>query len=165
VAFVQGNRLLVSKLVSGTDQWAQQAGALNRSVGNVPSNPSIDFAGSNRDVPWVAWTEANQINAGWCNGNNWLLTPLLNRDPAREAGQPALTAGATISGSEPLPWVAGSEFTSDLAQIAVSRAVADAGAQGGYRWQAVGDPLSFAAARNATNPDLDFAGTAILRSD
>lgn len=158
VAFVQNNRILVSKLISGADQWAQQDGALNRSLAITASSPSLDFAGSNRDVPWVAWNEAGQINAGWYNGSNWVLTPILNRDPAREAGQPALAAGATVSGSEPLPWVAWGEFTSDFVQIAVSRAVADAGAQGGFRWQAVGDPFSFAAARDATNPDLAFAG-------
>jgi hypothetical protein len=161
VAFVQSNRLLVSKLVSGTDEWAQQDGALNRSLANIARSPSLDFAGSNRDVAWAAWVEGEVplVNAAWYNGSNWVLTPILNRDPNRQAIQPVLAAGTTISGTEPLPWVAWVEAVqSDFPQIAVSRAVADAGAQGGYRWEPVGGVQSFDALRNAAMPDLTFAG-------
>jgi hypothetical protein len=43
-------------------------------------------------------------------------------------------------------------------QIVVSRALVDASAQGGYRWQSVADTLNFDPARNAQEPDMVFAG-------
>jgi hypothetical protein len=163
VAFVQNNRVLVSKFVSATAEWVQQDGALNRSLANAAQTPALAFGGGNGDVAWAAWSETvsptRQINAAWFNGASWVLTPVLNRNAAQNADSPALATRVLVSGTEALPWVVWSEAGSGGSrQIVASRALANGSAQGGYSWQAVGDPAQFDAARNAVTPDLAFAG-------
>jgi hypothetical protein len=155
VAYALNNRVLVAQWDSSANGWVQQNGALNRSLANAAGNPSLDFAGAARDVAWVAWQEAGQINAASFNGANWAITPILNRNPANEARDPVLVAGATVSSAMPLPWVAWSESTGNAAQIAVSRAVPE---QGGFGWEPVGAPFTFAPNRVAFSADLAFAG-------
>jgi hypothetical protein len=161
VAYVQNNRVLVSALVS--DTWQPQDGALNRSLANVAQDPAIDFAGPNRDQAWVAWVETvagtPQVMAARFNGTNWALTAVLNRHPAQSAGRPDLTAGSTVSGTAPLPWAVWPETAANGSrQIVVSRAVANAGAPGGFEWVTVDGALNLDPARNGAQPELAFAG-------
>lgn len=167
VAVVQNNRIVVNKFVSATATtsatWQAVDGILNRGSANVAAHPSLDFAGVDRATPWVAWRETvdslHLLNAAFFNGSSWTLTPLLNRDTTHNADDPALTAGAVVSGAVTLPWVAWSERdAAGIAQLVVSRAEADSGAQGGFRWQSVGNTLNVDGQRNGTHPDLAFAG-------
>lgn len=162
VALAHENQIVVSQFMTATQSWVQQAGVLNRSLANPAGEPSLDFAGNNRDVPWVAWRETvdglDLVNAALFNGSSWNLTPILNRDTTHAARQPTLTAGAIISGATPLPWVTWVENEGDVGQIVVSRAEPDNRVQGGFRWQAVGDVLNFDPGRAAVQPDLAFGG-------
>lgn len=167
VAIVQNNRLVVNRLMTATSTptvtWQQVDGILNRSSANVAANPSLTFAGADGTTPWVAWRETvdnlQLLNAAFFNGSSWTLTPLLNRDTTHNADYPVLTAGTVISGEAPLPWAAWSESTATgVQQIVVSRAEVDSGAQGGFRWQAVGDALNIDPQRQGQRPDLAFAG-------
>lgn len=163
VALIQNNRVVVSMFVTDTATWSQQGGLLNRGSANVATDPSLIFAGSNLSTPWVAWGETvdstTQINVSSFNGTSWSLTPLLNRDPAQSGSSPVLAAGALITGSTPLPWVAWvEENTEGIAQLVVSSAQQDNRSPGGFSWQAVGTSLNLAPTRAATKPDLTFAG-------
>ncbi len=166
VALAHNDQVVVSKFMTATQSWAQQNGVLNRSLANPAGEPSLDFAGDKRELPWVAWRETvdgvDLLNAATFNGSNWNLTPILNRDTAQPANQPTLTAGAIISGATPLPWVTWVETRATTGgttgQIFVSRAEPDNRAQGGFRWQAVGDALNFDPARTGNQPDLAFGG-------
>lgn len=163
VALTQNDRILVSKYMSATASWQQQAGVLNRISANVASEPSLTFAGTAAETPWAAWQEdaggVTVINASSFNGTAWNLTPILNRDPAQNAVQPAIVAGSTVTGAIPLPWVAWSEDDgSGSSQLVVSRAQPDNRVQGGFGWLAVGSTLNLAPTRTAVAPDLAFAG-------
>jgi hypothetical protein len=163
VAFAQNNRVLVSRFISPTAEWVQQDGALNRSLANVARNPALAFGGTDGNLAWAAWSEVvsstSQLNAAWFNGAAWVLTSVLNHDAAGSADSPALATATLGGGTEALPWVVWSEAASgETRSIVASRAVVDGGAQGGYRWQMVGDPAKLDPARHATSPDLVFAG-------
>lgn len=169
VAAVQNNRLVVNRLITVTNSptattWQQVDGILNRGSANVAVNPSLTFAGADGATPWVAWRETvdnlQLLNAAFFNGSSWTLTPLLNRDTAHNADEPVITAGAVVSGAVALPWVAWIEsVTTGVSQVVVSRAEADGAAQGGFRWQAVGDALNIDPQRQGQRPDLTFAGS------
>ena len=166
VALAHNDQIVVSNFMTATQSWMPQDGVLNRSLANPAGEPSLDFAGDQRDQPWVAWRErvdgVDLLNAANFNGTNWNLTPLLNRDTTRAANQPTLTAGAIISGAPLLPWVTWVESRATAGgttgQIFVSRAEPDNRVQGGFRWQAVGDALNFDPARTGNQPDLAFGG-------
>lgn len=168
VALVQNNRLVVNRLITTTGTptattWQQVDGILNRGSANVAANPALIFAGADGATPWVAWRETVEnlqlLNAAFFNGSSWTLTPLLNRDTTHQADDPALAAGAVVSGAVALPWAAWTErAASGVPQVVVSRAEADSGAQGGFRWQAVGDALNIDPQRQGQRPDLAFAG-------
>jgi len=163
VALTQNNRVLVSKYMSATDSWQQQAGILNRISANVAREPSLTFAGAGLETPWAAWQEdmdgVTVINASSFNGTAWNLTPILNRDPAQTARQPVIVAGATVTGAIPLPWTAWTEDDgSGVSQLVVSRAQIDNRLQGGFGWLPVGSTLNLAPTRTAIAPDLAFAG-------
>ncbi len=86
--------------------------------------PSIDFAGPNRNIPWVTWYEASShlpgavtnIFASRFENNVWIpsgqnratdgsQTPSLNINPDRIAEDPQVIGGATTAGNPPVPWV------------------------------------------------------------
>ena len=172
VAVVQNNRLVVNRLITATGTptatptatiWQQVDGILNRGSANVAANPSLAFAGADGATPWVAWRETvdnlQLLNAAFFNGSSWTLTPLLNRETTHHADDPVLAVGAVVSGAVTLPWAVWTESAaSDVQQVVVSRAEADGGAQGGFRWQAVGDALNLDPQRQGQRPDLTFAG-------
>src|SRR5213594_404982 len=115
--------------------------------------PSIDFAGTGRTVPWVAWYEPNihfgeptnifasRFNAG---ANAWLPSgqdrtadlrvPSLNIHTDRTAENPSVAGGATVAGNDPVPWIVweendGSADDADESrQIFVSKGVKQPGA-------------------------------------
>ena len=87
--------------------------------------PSIDFAGPNRNIPWVTWYEASShlpgavtnIFASRFENNVWIpsgqnratdgsQTPSLNINPDHVAEDPQVIGGATTAGNPPVPWVA-----------------------------------------------------------
>jgi hypothetical protein len=95
--------------------------------------PSIDFAGADRTVPWVAWYEPNDAfgdptqvfasrfaaDAAAQGGGRWVpegqdraagaKVPSLNIHTTRTAEDPAVAGGATLAGAAPVPWVAWKE--------------------------------------------------------
>src|SRR5205809_739970 len=112
--------------------------------------PSIDFAGTGRTVPWVAWYEPSAA-AGWPTNifasrfniaaNRWLPSgqgrgplhlPSLNIHTVRTAENPSVAGGATIAGNDPVPWVTWeendgvSDDSATLRQIFVAKAVKQA---------------------------------------
>jgi hypothetical protein len=131
-------------------QWVTQGrpASLNIDPAQDAEAPSIDFAGTGRTVPWVAWYEANantgkptQIFASRFNaaGNVWVpegqdrapssRVPSLNINLDRTAENPAVVGGATVAGNAPVPWVAweendgGPSDASSHRQIFVSKGV------------------------------------------
>jgi hypothetical protein len=123
--------------------------SLNIDQSKEAEAPSIDFAGTNRTVPWVSWYEPNDnLPGGETNifasrfaaaANKWIpegqdrapghKVPSLNINTNREAENPAVAGGAAVVGNDPVPWVAWQErdgaATNDASpnQIFVSRAI------------------------------------------
>src|SRR5205814_8800482 len=105
--------------------WVTQGfpASLNIDPTQEAEAPSIDFAGTGRTVPWVAWYEPSAA-AGWPTNifasrfniaaNRWLPSgqgrgplhlPSLNIHTVRTAENPSVAGGATIAGNDPVPWV------------------------------------------------------------
>ncbi len=132
--------------------WVTQGSpaTLNIDPTEVAEAPSIDFAGTGRTVPWVAWYEPNAASNWPTNifasrfnaaGNVWLHSgqgrgplhlPSLNINPRRTAEHPSLAGGAAVAGADPVPWVTWEENdgVSDdsvtLRQIFVAKALKQA---------------------------------------
>jgi hypothetical protein len=137
-------------------QWVTQGGSLNISPNVEAQEPSIDFAGAGRNVPWDAWNEPNaalggekQIFAsrfcaaagpGCATANTWVpegqdrgsRVPSLNIHTDKEAEDPSVAGGATVPDAAPAPWVAWQEQDGNVAssgnhdQIFVSKGVKQA---------------------------------------
>jgi len=135
--------------------WVTQGlpASLNIDPRQQAEAPSIDFAGTGRTVPWVAWYEPNihfgnptnvfasRFNAG---ANLWLPSgqdrtegtrvPSLNIHTDRTAENPSVAGGATVAGNDPVPWIVweendGAETDADSPrQIFVSKGVKQAAA-------------------------------------
>jgi hypothetical protein len=132
--------------------WVTQGlpAPLNIDTSEKAEAPSIDFAGTGRTVPWVAWYEPNAAS-GWptnifasrfnAAANAWLHAgqgrgplhlPSLNINTRRTAEHPSIAGGTTVAGNDPVPWVAWEENdgVSDdritLRQIFVARALKQA---------------------------------------
>jgi hypothetical protein len=133
--------------------WVTQGfpASLNIDPTKEAEAPSIDFAGTGRRVPWVAWYEPNdafgqptnifasRFNAG---ANVWLPSgqdrsaggrlPSLNIHTDRTAEDPSVAGGSAVAGNDPVPWVVWKEndggASDDAAptQIFVSKAVKQA---------------------------------------
>src|SRR5439155_1076846 len=146
--------------------WVTQGSpaSLNIAATEVAEAPSIDFAGAGRTVPWVAWYEpsaasgwptnifASRFNAAanvWLHagqGRGPLHLPSLNIHPVRTAEHPSVAGGSAVAGNDPVPWVVW--YEEDPSQIDglrgndmvfAAKIVADATADGGFRWVAVGN--------------------------
>jgi hypothetical protein len=130
--------------------WVTQGfpASLNIDPTKEAEAPAIDFAGTGRTVPWVAWYEPNDAFGSPTNifasrfnaaANVWLpsgqdrtaggLIPSLNIHTDRTAEDPSVAGGATVAGNDPVPWVVWKEndggATDDAApsQIFVSKGV------------------------------------------
>src|SRR5262249_39632297 len=132
--------------------WVTQGfpASLNIDPTQEAEGPSIDFAGANRTVPWVAWYEPSAV-ANWptnifasrfnAAANVWLPSgqgrgpthlPSLNIHTLRTAENPSVAGGAAVAGNDPVPWVTWEEndgvsddqFT--LHQIFVAKAIKQA---------------------------------------
>ena len=110
--------------------WVTQGfpASLNIDPTKEAEAPAIDFAGTGRTVPWVAWYEPNDhfgdptnVFASRFNAaaNLWLPSgqdraagahvPSLNIHTNRTAENPSVAGGATVAGNDPVPWVAWEE--------------------------------------------------------
>ena len=132
--------------------WVTQGvpASLNVDTAEEAEAPSIDFAGSGRTVPWVAWDEPNAAS-NWPTNvfasrfsaatNLWLPSgqgrgplhlPSLNIHPVRTAENPSVAGGSAVAGNDPVPWVTWEENdgvpndSTTLRQIFVARAVKQA---------------------------------------
>src|SRR5437667_1295878 len=132
--------------------WVTQGSpaSLNIDPTQEAEAPSIDFAGTGRTVPWVAWYEPS-ATAGWpthifasrFNGaaNRWLPSgqgrgplhlPSLNIHTLRTAENPSVAGGAAVAGNDPVPWVTWEENdgvpndATTLRQIFVAKGVKQA---------------------------------------
>ena len=132
--------------------WVTQGipASLNLDPTEEAEAPSIDFAGSGRTVPWVAWYERSAA-AGWptnifasrfnAAANVWLHAgqgrgplhlPSLNIHTVRTAEHPSVAGGAAVAGKDPVPWVTWEENDgvpndgTTLRQIFVSKGVKQA---------------------------------------
>src|SRR5262249_60646758 len=104
--------------------------------------PSIDFAGTGRTVPWVAWYEPNDAFGSPTNifasrfnaaANVWLrsgqdrtasgLIPSLNIHTDRTAEDPSVAGGATVAGNDPVPWIVWEENDGDVVDDDSSRQI------------------------------------------
>lgn len=139
------------------DKFDPVGGSLNIHQNVIAEKPSIDFAGPDRTVPWVAWYEpspgfgnkkqifASRFNnatglwipAGQDKGGN---EPSLNIHTNKDAEDPVLVGGSTIPTNPPSAWVCWQEESAhhNTVAIFVSRAVSDTTALGGFKWQPVG---------------------------
>ncbi len=151
------------KVADGTQQifvrafrngaWVTQGfpASLNIDPTQEAEAPSVDFAGTGRTVPWVAWYEPNPASNWPTNvfasrfnaaANLWLPSgqgrgpnhlPSLNIHTVRTAENPSVAGGATVAGNDPVPWVAWEENdgvpndATTLRQIFVARALSRAG--------------------------------------
>ncbi len=134
------------------EQWVTQGKSLNISPGVQAEAPRIDFAGTNRTVPWDTWYEPNaalggakQIFASRFNApvSAWVPegqdrgagVPSLNIHTNKEAENPSVAGGAAVPGNAPVPWVAWQEEDGNVAgsgnhdQIFVSKGVKQASPQ------------------------------------
>jgi hypothetical protein len=132
--------------------WVTQGSpaALNIDPTDEAEAPSIDFAGSGRTVPWVAWYEPSAAS-GWPTNifasrfnvaaNRWLASgqgrgplhlPSLNIHTLRTAEHPSVAGGAAVAGNDPVPWITWEENDgvpndgTTLRQIFVAKAVKQA---------------------------------------
>lgn len=162
VAFVQNNQLIVSKFISATKTWAPQGDTINLNPMAISDRPALTFGGADANTPWVAWSEGEgRILVARLVGGHWTVTgngsPVLNQSQNPWAYDPALAIGAPFTGGTPLPWVAWAESNGFIGHVEIRRAVSDAGALGGIRWQQVVTPTSPDA---PAKPDLVFSGPA-----
>jgi hypothetical protein len=143
-------QVFVRAFKNGT--WVTQGfpASLNIDATQEAEAPSIDFAGTGRTVPWVAWYEpsaafgwptnifASRFNAA---ANVWLPSgqgkgpghlPSLNMHTVRTAEHPSVAGGATVAGNDPVPWITWEENDgvpndgTTLRQIFVAKAVKQA---------------------------------------
>jgi hypothetical protein len=132
--------------------WVTQGlpASLNIDPTEEAEAPSIDFAGTGRTVPWVAWYEPSAA-AGWPTNifasrfnvaaNRWLPSgqgrgpvhlPSLNIHTLRTAEHPSVAGGATVAGNDPVPWITWEENDgvpndgTTLRQIFVAKALKQA---------------------------------------
>src|SRR5437870_603914 len=132
--------------------WVTQGfpASLNIDPTQEAEAPSIDFAGTGRTVPWVAWYEPS-ATSGWptnifasrfnAAANLWLPSgqgrgplhlPSLNVHTLRTAENPSVAGGAAIAGNDPVPWITweendgGATDAAALRQIFVAKAVRQA---------------------------------------
>src|SRR5437667_1684356 len=132
--------------------WVTQGfpASLNIDPTQEAEAPSIDFAGTGRTVPWVAWYEPS-ATSGWPTNifasrfnvaaNRWLPSgqgrgpnhlPSLNVHTLRTAENPSVAGGAAIAGNDPVPWITweendgGATDAAALRQIFVAKAVKQA---------------------------------------
>ena len=124
--------------VGGRSSAAPQfGGSLNFDQGSDGEAPSIDFAGSERTVPWAAWYEntsgkdfendnifASRFdNTGDGNQGKWIFggqargvggssvqVPSLNIDTNQSAENPSVAGGSAVDPTKPGPWVSFQEF-------------------------------------------------------
>jgi hypothetical protein len=109
-------------------QWVTQGKSLNISPNVEAEEPSIDFAGTGRTVPWDSWYEPNAALGGVkqifasrfaAAANTWVpegqnrapsgSVPSLNIHTNKEAENPSVAGGAAVPGNDPVPWVAWQE--------------------------------------------------------
>jgi hypothetical protein len=139
--------------VGGRSSAAPQfAGSLNFDQTADGEVPSIDFAGSERTVPWATWYETtsgkdfenNNIfasrfdNTGDANQGKWIFggqarglgggalqVPSLNIDTNESAENPSVAGGSAVDPSKPGPWVTFQEFdgVEGIDQIFVERPI------------------------------------------
>ena len=57
VALTQNNQVMVNRFITATKTWTQQGGVLNFNVANTATQPSLAFASTSPNTPWVAWSE------------------------------------------------------------------------------------------------------------
>ena len=132
--------------------WVTQGSpaSLNIDPTQEAEAPSIDFAGTGRTVPWVAWYEPNAAS-GWPTNifasrfnvaaNAWLPSgqvkgpnhlPSLNIHTRRTAENPSVAGGAAVAGNDPVPWITWEENDgvpnddTTLRQIFVAKALKQA---------------------------------------
>jgi hypothetical protein len=132
--------------------WVTQGSpaSLNIDPTQEAEAPSIDFAGTGRTVPWVAWYEPS-VTFGWptniftarfdAAANVWLPSgqgkgpghlPSLNVHTVRTAEHPSVAGGAAVAGNDPVPWITWEENDgvpndgTTLRQIFVAKAVKQA---------------------------------------
>ncbi len=116
----------------------QFPGSLNFDQSSDGEVPSIDFAGSERTVPWATWYEnttgkdfendnifASRFdNTGDANQGKWIFggqargvgggavqVPSLNIDTNQSAKNPSVAGGSAVDPSKPGPWVSFQEFS------------------------------------------------------
>ncbi len=139
--------------VGGRSSAAPQfPGSLNFDQEADGEVPSIDFAGSERTVPWATWYEStkgkdfenNNIfasrfdNSGDANQGKWIFggqarglgggavqVPSLNINPNDSAENPSVAGGSAVDPSKPGPWVTFQEFggLEDVNRIFVERPI------------------------------------------
>jgi hypothetical protein len=142
-----------SGTVGGRSSGAPQfPGSLNFDQTSDGEVPSIDFAGSERTVPWATWYEntsgpgfendnifASRFdNSGDANQGKWIFggqargtgggtveVPSLNIDPNQSAENPSVAGGSAVDPSKPGPWVTFQEFSGleGVDQIFVERPI------------------------------------------
>jgi len=176
-------QIFVSEIANS--EFLARGTSLNLHLNVVADQPSITFAGENRAVPWVAWTEPSpgfgniaQIFASRFNQDTglWQLAgqdrggaePSLNLNTDRPAVRPFILGGSTDPTKPALPWVTWEEESPsvDTSQIFVAKAFKDETGIGGFRWQLVGAPnrsqeptLNVDRLRDGRRPVLAFAET------
>jgi hypothetical protein len=159
VALAQGGQIVVSAFDMQNSQWAQQGDGLNSAPAGA-SDPALAFGGA---TPWAAWVEpvdnVQMVHAAYFDGSAWQRAgETLNHTATENARLPSIATGA-FAGGDLLPWAAWSEQdASGHDEVLVSRAVINAGGQGGYAWQPVGAALNFRTQGDATAADLVFSG-------
>jgi hypothetical protein len=128
------------------------AGSLNFDQESDGEVPSIDFAGSERTVPWATWYESTHglnfendnifasrfDNTGDANQGKWIFggqargtgggtvqVPSLNIDTNQSAENPSVAGGSAVDPSKPGPWVTFQEFSGleGVDQIFVERPI------------------------------------------
>ena len=130
-------------------QWVTQGKSLNISPNVEAQDPSIDFAGTGRNVPWTTWYEPNvalggklQVFASRFNAaaGAWVPEgqdrgagiPSVNIHTRSDAENPSVAGGAAVAGKDPVPWVAWQEEDGNVGgsgnhdQIFVSKGVKQA---------------------------------------
>jgi hypothetical protein len=139
-------QIFVRALKNGKFITEGNPASLNIDQSKEAEAPSIDFAGTNRTVPWVSWYEpSDHLPGGATNifasrfdapNNKWIpegqnraadgsAIPSLNIHTDREAENPSVAGGAAVAGNDPVPWVAWQEIdgSAKTDQIFVSRGV------------------------------------------